>query len=134
MSNQIILSDLTKYGIFCCYQLIKRYISNAEIGCDECFATFINEMETYRLIIPPLIYNTIEAYVDDHIAPIAFNPEETFDISNHEEILLEIVEKNPESSLANEEYRERCNIIMTLNEISDEFDEFAMEYLQPLFE
>lgn len=125
------LNDFSKRAVWKCYKLMKNYLHD-EVESESCFAAMFQEIDKLKIAIPEVIYKRITQFMDDNLAPIVYEPEETFSACYSDEVGFYNTEGRWE--IRDEEgMKKLCKeFMLKLMETEDELDEFAMKELYPL--
>ena len=126
------LTDFNKNAILRCYELMKDYLHDDAMEDEECFSQMFAEIEKQRIAIPGEVYEKIGQFIDENLAPIVYEREETYSECYSEDIGFYneegIWEVRDEESMK----RMCMAFIMRTMEIEQELDKFAMDELHPL--
>lgn len=125
------MTDFNKNAIYDCYELMKNYLHDHEMESEECFSQMWAEVEKYKIAIPEELYKKISDFIDENLAPIVYEYEETYKECHTEDI----GSFNEEGVfvIKDEEGTKKMMMAFMLKniEIENKLDEFAREYLQP---
>lgn len=126
------LTDFNKNAILRCYELMKDYLHDDAMEDEECFSQMFAEIEKQRIAIPREVYEKIGQFIDENLAPIVYEREETYSECYSEDIGFYneegIWEVRDEESMK----RMCMAFIMRTMEIEQALDKFAMDELHPL--
>ena len=126
------LTDFNKNAILRCYELMKDYLHDDQMEHEECFSQMFTEIEKQRIAIPGEVYEKICQFIDETLAPIVYEREETYPECYSDDIGFYneegIWEVRDEESLK----RMCMAFIMRTMEIEQALDKFAMDELHPL--
>lgn len=130
--QDIRLTDFNKSMILRCYELMKDYLHDEDMESEDCFSHMFCEVEKLKIAIPAVVYEKICQFIDDKLAPIIYEREDTFAECYREELGF-YNEEGIWEAKDEESVKKMCMaFILKTMEIEQELDAFAMEELQPL--
>ena len=126
------LTDFNKQAIHSCYMLMKDYIHSDDVESEDCFADMCAEVEKYKIAIPEEIYAAIQKCIDECLAPIIYEERDTFARCYTDDIGF-FTDDGVWQTRDEEGTKKFCMYFMlTLTEIEQKVDMFAMETLHPV--
>lgn len=130
--QEIKMTDFNKQAIHSCYMLMKDYLHSDEVENEDCFAEMCAEVGKYKIAIPEEIYEAIQKCIDEYLAPIVYEYHDTFAKCFTDDIGF--WEDDGVWHVRDEEGMKRTCMyfIMTIIEIEERVDKFAMETLYPV--
>lgn len=132
LMQNIVLTEFSKNAVWECYKLMKDYLHDDEVESQKCFSKMFEEIDKLKIAIPKEVYRKIEQFMDDKLAPIVFEPKETFRGCYSDDIGF-YNDKGQWEIRDDEGMKNLCRTFMLkLMDIEDELDAFAMEELHPL--
>lgn len=132
MMQNFVLTDFNKNAIFECYKLMKDYLHDDEVESEKCFSKMSEEVDKLKIAIPQEIYGKIDQFIGDNLAPIVYEPEETFKECYSDDIGF-YNDRGQWEIRDDEGMKNLCKaFILKLFDIEDELEEFAMKELHPL--
>ena len=126
------LSDYNKEAIHKCYILMKTYLHDDDVEDEDCFSKMYEEVEKNRIAIPAEIYIQIKECIDELLAPIVYEHDDVFYRCYTDD--LGHVGDDGSFHINDEEALKKTIMyhMMTLVEIEEKVDQFAMEHLYPV--
>lgn len=130
--QNIKLTDFNKQAIHNCYMLMKDYIHSDEVENEDCFADMCAEVGKYKIAIPEKIYGAIQKCIDEYLAPIVYEYYDTFEKCFADDIGF-MGDDGTWHVRDEEGMKKTCMyFVMTIIEIEEKVDRFAMETLYPV--
>ena len=126
------VSEYSKKAIHDCYILMKEYLHDDEVESEDCFSKMYADVERNKIAIPSHIYSQITECIDTILAPIIYEQEKTFSKCYDKE--LGEFDENGTFVFKDEEAAKKTCIqfMLTLIDIEEKLDSFAMEKLYPV--
>lgn len=132
--NMYKLSDFTKSRIMLCYELIVEYLNDDDKEYEECFTKMANKVRSQKIAMPEEIYNKIENFIDQNIAPFIYEDTDakfTSRLIEGEEFKIE--EDGSLHLLTEKATKEVIRSYLELVlEMHSKTEEFGIQELQPL--
>lgn len=130
--QKIKLTDFNKQAIHSCYMLMKDYIHSDKVENEDYFADMCAEVGKYKIAIPEKIYEAIQKCIDEYLAPIVYEYHDTFAKCFTDDIGF-MGDDGIWHVRDEEGVKKTCMyFIMTIIEIEENVDKFAMETLYPV--
>lgn len=130
-SMNITLTDFCKKNVMDCYGIMKAYIRSDDMESAECFTEMCLEIDKRKVGMPKIIFDKIEAFVNENLAPIIYEREDVFAECYSEK--LGRFDEDGTFCLISEEatYQFIINFMKKLAEIEELLEKFGMEELHP---
>lgn len=129
--SKLVLNDFSKDAVFKCYSLMKSYLTGEDVEDKDAFCKMSDEVNKYRICIPPELFDKISNFIDNELSPIVYAPYETFSDCYLDDI-GEFDENDCFHIYEGEEIRFACGFFDTIFNIEKSLDELAMREFYPL--
>lgn len=113
------------------YELMKDYLHDENMDDEDCFSRMWSEVQKYRILVPYEIYDKVNVFIDNNLAPIIYERESTYaacytdDIGHYNEEGAGVIKSE-------EALKQMCmNFMLKTVEIEEALDRFALKELQP---
>lgn len=122
---------INKSAIYRIYELMKNYLRDEKKENEEYFLYMWNEIEKNKILLPQKLYQKIVEFIDNYLAPIVYEREETYSSCYTEEIGF--WDEEGIWQVENEDARKlmHMNYVLKNIEIEEQLELFAMKELQP---
>ena len=131
-AKEIRVSDFNKFAIFRCYQKMKEYLHDDDVEFEECLSDMCQQIETYRIAVPEEIYEAIQECIEEYLAPIVYDPINTFALCYTDEIGFWKSDGTWQIKDEAGTLKVCTNFLLKLAEIEDKVDSFALKTLYPI--
>lgn len=127
------LPEITKKALLDSYSIIKNYLRNSDVESEDQFCNMLFEIEKLKIVIPFPIYQKIDTFITEEIAPIVYDRETIFSTCYTNDIGT--FDDNGTFCIKSEEGTQKfmLNFMQTIFTIEQTVDKFFINEIQPLF-